>query len=168
MASRRVRSLVAILIGVPLGIGLFTVHYAGGTSYLSSSPQACANCHIMNPQYDSWQKASHHGVATCNDCHLPQDGIEKWWAKAVNGYNHSKAFTFQDFHEPIRLTAENKQILQDNCVRCHGDLLHETTFDAAGHHDAVQCTHCHRSVGHGARLGLGGPDRGETAERMKK
>ena len=138
MASRRVKILVAILIGVPIGIGLFTVHYAGGTAYLSSNPQACANCHIMNHQYDSWQKASHHGVATCVDCHLPQKGLEKYWAKAVNGYNHSKAFTFQDFHEPLQLTADNRKILQENCLRCHGDLLHDTTFEHADNHDAVR------------------------------
>ena len=156
------RVLLAVAIGVPLGLGLFTMHYAGGTSYLSSNPAACANCHIMNNRYDSWQKASHHGVATCVDCHLPASGIEKYWAKAVNGYNHSKAFTFQDFHEPIRINEANQQILQENCLRCHSGLVHETMVGAAGNHDAVRCTHCHRSVGHGAFVGLGGPDRGEA------
>lgn len=168
MAIGRAKALVAILMGIPIGIGLFTAHYAGGTSYLSSNPQACANCHIMNHQYDSWQKASHHGVATCVDCHLPQSGIDKYVAKAVNGYNHSKAFTLQDFHEPIQINETNRGILQQNCLRCHSDLLHDTMVDDAGKGDAVQCTHCHRSVGHGEYLGLGGPDRGEAAERENK
>ena len=163
--SRRARVLVAISLGVPIGIGLFTFHYAGGTSYLSNNPQACANCHIMEGHYDSWQKASHHGSATCVDCHLPASGIEKYWAKAVNGFNHSKAFTFQDFHEPIMIGEANQKILQENCLRCHGDLLHDTTFDESKKQDAMQCVHCHRSVGHGEWVGLGGPDRGEAAEK---
>jgi cytochrome c nitrite reductase small subunit len=165
MLRRHIGKLIAILIGVPLGVGVFTFHYAGGTSYLSKDPAACANCHIMNSQYDSWQKASHHGVATCVDCHLPTDLVGKYEAKLVNGYNHSKAFTFQDFSEPIMITERNAEILQDNCLRCHGDLLHETTLAAAKDPKGMRCVHCHRTVGHGQTLGLGGPDRGVAAER---
>ena len=42
-------------------------------------------------------------------------------AKAEHGWNHSKAFTLQDFHEPIRITARNAQHVQDNCVACHAE-----------------------------------------------
>ena len=62
--------VLAAGIGVVIGLGAFTFHYAEGGSYLSTDPQACANCHIMDSQFDSWQKASHHGMATCVDCHL--------------------------------------------------------------------------------------------------
>ena len=72
---------------------------------------ACINCHIMQPQFDSWQKASHHTFATCVDCHLPHDFVGKYIAKAENGYLHSRAFTLQDFAEPIRITAKNSRIL---------------------------------------------------------
>ena len=60
-----------------------------------------ANCHIMQPQYDGWQKASHHGVAACNDCHTPHEFVPKYMVKAENGFWHSKGLTLQDFHEPI-------------------------------------------------------------------
>jgi hypothetical protein len=33
--------------------------------------------------------------------------VSKWWAKAVNGWIHSKAFTLQDFPEPIRIGPRN-------------------------------------------------------------
>lgn len=165
MTAKKRSALLAIVLGVPIGIGLFTVQYAGGTSYLSSDPQACANCHIMTSQYDSWQKASHHGVATCVDCHLPADFVGKYVAKAVNGYHHSKAFTFQDFDEPIRIGERNADILQRNCVRCHSELLHPAMANASRSRDELRCVHCHRSVGHGEWTGLGGPDRGEAAER---
>lgn len=144
------------MCGATLGIGAYTFEYAEGTSYLSTDPAACVNCHIMRPQYDGWHKASHHTVAGCVDCHLPEKGLAKWIAKASNGYRHSKAFTLQDFEEPIRMTQGNAQILQANCLRCHGDLVHELVASSRNAEDALQCVHCHRGVGHGERASLGG------------
>ncbi|MDA1193703.1 MAG: cytochrome c nitrite reductase small subunit [Planctomycetota bacterium] len=164
----RRRLLLAVLIGVPLGVGLFTMHYAGGTAYLSSDPQACVNCHIMQGHFDSWQKSSHHGVAVCVDCHLPADFFGKYLAKMDQGWRHSKAFTLQDFHEPIMAAESSQRIVQDNCVRCHSELLHPSIANAATDRDQLSCVHCHRAVGHGAWVALGGPERGEAAERERK
>jgi cytochrome c nitrite reductase small subunit len=147
--------LIAIAIGVLAGVGAATFQYAEGLSYLSTDPAACANCHIMQGQYDSWQKAGHHTVATCVDCHLPADVVGKSVAKSVNGWNHSRAFTLQDFHEPIRISPRNAQILHDNCVRCHRDLVHDQTSVFA--EQQPDCVHCHPRAGHGVRAGLGGP-----------
>jgi cytochrome c nitrite reductase small subunit len=156
--------VLAVLVGVLLGIGAFTFHYAEGASYLSADPKACVNCHIMRSELDSWQKASHHTVARCVDCHLPADGLEKWIAKGLNGFNHSKAFTLQDFPEPIQITPRNAAILQANCLRCHGDLVHDQLAGATSDRRAIHCVHCHAGVGHGETVGLGGPDRGEASE----
>lgn len=153
---------LAIGIGVLVGVGTFTFQYAEGFSYFSKDPAACVNCHIMRPQYDSWQKASHHALATCADCHLPASGIQKWISKADNGYFHSKGFTLQDFKEPIEMRESNRRVLQDNCLRCHQELTHEITIGATSDPDALRCVHCHRDVGHGPRTGLGGPEFGET------
>ena len=154
--------LLTILIGALIGLGGFTFYYAEGHSYLSKNPEACVNCHIMNPQYDSWQKASHHTAATCVQCHLPQQGfVKKYMSKAENGFNHSKAFTLQNFHEPIAITAKNSQILQDNCVYCHSQITENLTHGSTQGSDSVSCVHCHRTVGHGEPLGLGGPLREE-------
>ena len=147
--------LIGAVFGAAFGIGGYTFVYAKGGSYLTNDPAACANCHIMRSEYDSWQKAGHHTAATCVDCHLPADFVGKYTAKTVNGWNHSKAFTLQDFHEPIRIGARNAQILQDNCVRCHGGLVHDLTSVFV--EDQLRCTHCHAGVGHGPRCGVGGP-----------
>jgi len=152
--SSRLLVFLALLVGGVAGLGAFTFHYGEGLSYFSKDPRACANCHIMQSEYDSWQKAGHHTVATCVECHLPADFVGKYFAKAVNGWNHSKAFTLQDFPEPIRITPRNARILQDNCERCHADLVHAQTSIAA---EPVSCVHCHADVGHGPRAGLGGP-----------
>jgi cytochrome c nitrite reductase small subunit len=132
--------------GITLGAGLFTFFYAKGLSYLSNDPRACVNCHVMNDEYNSWTKASHHKAATCNDCHVPHGFPMKYLAKARNGWNHSKAFTLQNFPEPIRITKKNLEILQHNCISCHETMV----GDIAGHGKsaAARCTECHRSVGH--------------------
>ncbi len=143
--------LVALALGAAAGIGAFTFRYAEGLSYFSTDPAACANCHVMNDEYASWQKGPHHGAARCVDCHLPHEGAAKLVAKAENGYHHSKGFTLQDFHEPILIKPGNSAILQANCIRCHGDFVHELLVRGRSARDAVECVHCHRAVGHGAR-----------------
>jgi cytochrome c nitrite reductase small subunit len=155
---------VVAMFGVAAGLGAYTFVYAEGASYLSTDPEACLNCHIMQPQFDAWQKSSHHAVAGCVDCHLPATGLHKWVAKMDNGYRHSKAFTLQDFHEPIRITPGNAAILKDNCLRCHGPLLHDQMAGVTTAVGAPDCVRCHGGVGHGERAGLGGRDRGLERE----
>jgi cytochrome c nitrite reductase small subunit len=137
------------LFGVLLGAGSYTVHYAEGLSYLSSDPKACVNCHIMRDQYDGWQKASHHAVATCNDCHVPHAIVPKYLVKAENGFWHSKGFTLQDFHEPIQLRPVSSRILNRNCVDCHQDFVHSVLAHDEDEKQTMNCVHCHASVGHG-------------------
>ncbi len=141
---------LSALIGSMLGSGAYTVYYAEALAYLSDDPKTCANCHIMRDHFDGWQKASHHAVATCNDCHTPHDSfIAKYLSKAENGIWHSKGFTLQDFHEPIRLRSHNRRILEANCMRCHEELVQEITVHHSSGEDAVSCVKCHAQVGHG-------------------
>lgn len=151
--------ILAVFIGVLAGVGGFTLFYAEGFSYLRSEPEVCANCHIMHPQYDSWLKSGHHGVARCVDCHLPTSFFAKYYAKADNGYRHARGFTLQNFHEPIMITPKNSRILQERCISCHGDFVHELLAGATTDPDSITCVHCHIRVGHGEKMGLGGPDR---------
>jgi cytochrome c nitrite reductase small subunit len=142
--------LLSIVFGIFVGLAGYTANYAEGLSYLSNDPKACVNCHIMREQYDGWEKASHHAVATCNDCHTPHQLIPKYLSKMQNGYRHSSAFTLQNFPEPIRITAKNKAILLENCVGCHSGLASMI----ASHDDQQQpldCIHCHTDVGHGPK-----------------
>lgn len=154
--------VLSALVGTLAGVGGYTFSYAEGLSYLSNDSRACTNCHIMNDQFDSWRKGPHHAVAACNDCHVPPQFFSKYMAKARNGYHHSMGFTFQPsapdephakkfFDEPIRIKSTNSQILQDNCLRCHGDLVHQIVRGSTWDDGAIRCVHCHSAVGHGAR-----------------
>ena len=150
--------LAGLFTGVFAGSGLYTFVAANGTSYLSNDPSVCVNCHIMREEYDGWRHASHHAVAVCNDCHLPHDNaLHKLFVKASNGWHHSKAFTTLDFAEPIRIKPGNAQVLEDNCLRCHGELTDQITAhgtlgvptDPTQKADLYGCVRCHQQVGHG-------------------
>ncbi len=150
---------LAGLTGLLLGVGTYTFRYAEGLSYLSTDPEACVNCHIMRSEYDSWQKSSHHTVAVCVDCHLPADFVPKYFAKAENGFRHSKEFTAQTFAEPIEVQPPGRRILQENCIRCHAPMVETMNVGDPEGPGQVECIHCHAGVGHGDRVGLGGPYR---------
>ncbi len=165
-AFPRVALFFSLGLGVLAGLGGYTLSYAKGLSYLSTDPAACVNCHIMQREYDAWQKASHHAVAVCVDCHLPHDFVPKYLAKAENGWRHGKLFTTGGFEEPITVKASGLRILQENCVQCHAAATAEMqAHDAGGvapgtaaaSETAATCLHCHRTVGHGPVAGLGGP-----------
>lgn len=153
----RMALLLSVLLGAVAGVSMYTFNFAKGLSYMSTDPRACANCHIMWAQYDSWQKSGHQHVATCADCHMPHDFFGKWIAKAENGWHHSVAFTLQNFHEPIMIKEKNAQILQNSCVHCHSTTVHQMMPEINRPGEAMSCVHCHRTVGHGPRAGLGGP-----------
>jgi cytochrome c nitrite reductase small subunit len=141
--------LAAGAVGLALGMGGLSFHYGEGTAYLSDDPAACVNCHIMQEQFDSWVKSSHHIAATCNSCHLPEGPIHKWVSKADNGFFHSWAFTFRNHPDPIRIKPRNRNIVHANCVSCHADLVHEVLPDQLDGRGAT-CLHCHKDVGHAA------------------
>lgn len=151
--------VAAIMIGVLAGAGGYTAQHANALSYLSNDPKACVNCHVMREVYDDWAKGQHHHVAVCVDCHLPHDIVGKYLTKIEHGWNHSKAFTLQNFHEPIQIGKRSAEVVEHNCVGCHQNLISgvrqaQTAYDVA-HPQLVKtnegygCTHCHRGIGHG-------------------
>src|SRR5262245_66471088 len=136
--------LASLLTGAFVGASGFTFVSANGASYLTDDPVVCVNCHIMRDEYAGWQRSSHHTQATCNDCHLPHDNaLHALFVKASNGYRHSKAFTLQNFADPIRIVPSYSMVLEKNCLQCrveltdaitaHGKLTDDST--PAGHVD---------------------------------
>jgi len=130
-----------------MGVGAYTLVYARAGSYLLNDPETCINCHVMQGNYDSWTRSSHHAVAVCNDCHTPHDFVGKYYVKSRNGWNHSKAFTLQNFHEPIQITEFNRKVALEACRSCHEDFV-EMVDQAAGDREGLDCIRCHPSVGH--------------------
>ena len=141
--------MVAVVVGVAIGLGTYTFVYARGYSYVTNDPQACANCHIMRGHYDAWTRASHRAVAVCNDCHTPPGLVGKYMTKAQNGFWHSFYFTTGRFPDPIQITARNHQITEMACRKSHAEIT--AAIDPAHASDragGLSCTKCHNDVGH--------------------
>jgi cytochrome c nitrite reductase small subunit len=141
------RIVLASILGALLGIGLFTFGYAHGASYLTDNPQACAKCHVMRDQYESWLKSSHGKVAVCNDCHTPPGLLPKYGTKALNGFFHSFAFTTQRYPDDIIITSRNFRVAERSCLKCHADIVAGIRATRE-HREDVSCIACHRTVGH--------------------
>jgi cytochrome c nitrite reductase small subunit len=152
VSARAITSWVlGILAGLTAGVGVFTFHYAKGASYFGHEPSACANCHVMQGQFDGWIKSSHRAVAACNDCHAPHGLLPKFAVKGLNGFRHSLAFTLGGFHEPISITPLNRRVTEEACRHCHEDVTASMLALASGHGGGrgdVSCIRCHGSVGH--------------------
>ena len=139
--------LLAAIVGVLVGVGLFTFGYARGASYMTDDPAACANCHVMRDQFQGWMKSSHGKTAVCNDCHTPPGFIAKYTTKAVNGFFHSLAFTTQHFPDEIRITGRNHAVTEKACLKCHEDIVRQLR-GSRQHRQDISCIQCHSQVGH--------------------
>jgi cytochrome c nitrite reductase small subunit len=139
--------VVAAVLGGLFGLGGFVFSYASGSSYLSDDPAACVNCHVMREMFESWNHSSHKADASCNDCHAPKNFLGHWTIKGLNGWQHSRAFTLNDFHEPIQIKDLNRRVALQNCLRCHGELT--SLINCRRSPDQIDCLHCHAGVGHG-------------------
>ncbi|MCB0730122.1 MAG: cytochrome c nitrite reductase small subunit [Ignavibacteriae bacterium] len=146
---------VTIIMGVLVGLIIYTFKISNAVSYLSDSPQTCVNCHVMYPEYASWERGSHGRVATCNDCHVPQDNIvRKYLFKASDGLRHASMFTFRMEPQVIRIKEAGIAAVQENCIRCHSNYLHPISLrsiDAKSIYDGSErlCWDCHRETPHG-------------------
>jgi cytochrome c nitrite reductase small subunit len=144
--------ILACLVGLAAGTGIYTFVYAKGASYLTNDPDACANCHVMSAQFSAWMKGPHHTAAVCNDCHTPHTLVGKYYVKARNGFWHSFYFTTGGFPEPISITAMNRGVTERACLKCHRDMVHAIVAGGTGDDDdRLSCIHCHASVGHDTR-----------------
>lgn len=137
------------LLGVLVGLGFTVARISRATSYLSDDPETCVNCHVMYPQYVTWQHGSHALVATCNDCHVPQDNIFNHYAfKAMDGLWHSTVFTMHWEPQVIRLSPRAIPVVEANCRRCHENVVNNVAI-AAHQRSDLRCWDCHRETPHG-------------------
>jgi len=140
------RYLLVGLVGVVVGMGLYLIRISNLLSYLSDDPRACINCHIMYPEYATWQHSSHARDTTCNDCHVPHHSvIAKYRFKAEDGLRHSAIFTLGLEPQVIRARPEAIRVINQNCLRCHTEQLAHTNLSFNGR----LCFDCHREIPHG-------------------
>ncbi|WP_421918282.1 cytochrome c nitrite reductase small subunit [Marinifilum sp.] len=146
---------VYVLLGIFFGLGCYVLYLSKAASYLSDAPETCVNCHVMAPQYATWNHSSHREVATCNDCHVPHNNpVNKYYFKAKDGLRHASMFALRMEPEVIFIHDEGKEVVHNNCVRCHSQQLTNPKLAAQvpNHAHNTQervCWECHREVPHG-------------------
>jgi cytochrome c nitrite reductase small subunit len=139
---------IAITAAV-IALGFF-VYVTDAPAYGGSAPETCANCHVMDSQYENWYHAPHEKVTECVDCHLPHANVVKYYLeKGRQGAKDVYAFTTGNIPVAIRASERSKSIIQSKCLRCHGEkvesiMMGPQAFDR-------NCWDCHRNVAHGAR-----------------
>ncbi len=146
---------VILALGIFFGLFFFAFYISKAHSYLSDNPKTCVNCHIMAPQYATWTHNSHRQYANCADCHVPHNNIlNKYFFKAKDGMRHATMFTLRLEPQVIHIKKAGQQVVQNNCIRCHINLLTDEpiqaiTLEAHNTRSERQCWSCHRETPHG-------------------
>jgi cytochrome c nitrite reductase small subunit len=148
------RVSVIIVAGILMGTLVFTFYTSRAWSYVSDNPSTCVNCHIMRPEYMTWHHSSHREHATCNDCHVPHDNVfRKYYFKANDGLRHATIFTLNTYSQTITMRPPGRNVVQENCIRCHGNLTEfvkaNVTYGQSVRGMGKLCWECHREVPHG-------------------
>lgn len=155
MPPDRWRFPVIIALGIFVGVAAYSFHISRASSYISDDPETCINCHVMVPQYYTWAHSSHREVANCNDCHVPHDNFfSHYYFKAKDGLRHSTIFTLRNEPHSIIIKEEGEQAVQNNCIRCHLDLIEGGMLSATNqqmfkNRTERKCWECHKEVPHG-------------------
>ena len=108
----------------------------------SESPAFCASCHVMGEQHTAWSHAGAHRRVRCVECHLPNDNFATHYVwKSIDGMKDFVYFHTGMVSERIALTGHGAEVLQSNCIRCHGEAvaMMDTTRE---------CWSCHRQLRH--------------------
>jgi cytochrome c nitrite reductase small subunit len=146
---------VIVLMGIITGLFCNIIVISKAPSYLSDEPEVCINCHVMIPQYSTWERGSHGRVAKCNDCHVPHDNIfNKYFFKAKDGTRHSYMFTFRLEPQVIQIKDAGKEVVQGNCIRCHENIIHPVSVRPITNKPIMEagdgyCWRCHKETPHG-------------------
>jgi nitrate/TMAO reductase-like tetraheme cytochrome c subunit len=141
-----------------------TVSVGGGTTFLAleitTRPQFCKSCHIMEPYYESWETSGHAHVQ-CVDCHYEPGLLETFEGKFKALSQLAKYVTATQGTKPWA------EVSDYSCMRsgCHSSRLLEgeirfgrIRFDHRSHligmrrGKKLRCTSCHGQIVQGDHL----------------
>ena len=135
----RVSGLLVLVLALVIGYVSFG---PPGLYARSGTPEFCAQCHVMEAEYESWFHNGGHRRLKCIDCHLPNDNMARHltW-KGYEGMRDAFDFYSGRVPETIRVSESGAVILQENCRRCHGETVARINEDR-------NCWQCHRRLSH--------------------
>lgn len=130
-----------VIVGMVLGAGALAMMAVGMQT--TDKRQFCTSCHVMQSAGIT-HKMSVHANVTCNECHAPSGLLEKIPFKAKAGAKDAYVNTFGHPGDLISAGIATKDVVNDNCKRCHAN----TNMGVASMEAKPYCTGCHRNVGH--------------------
>jgi len=127
--------------------GIFGIAVSPGLIAMTSTPQFCNSCHVMNDPYEAWFMTGVHRTIQCVDCHLPHDNLihHLVW-KGIEGTRDLLFFHSGIFKEPIEISSRGKGFVKANCIRCHDGIV--SRIDT----ETQDCWSCHRRMNHKAAM----------------
>lgn len=136
------KSKILIMMGLVIGLLSFMFLLTDTAISYSDNAQFCLNCHSMDEAYLTLQH-SNHKQFKCTDCHAPHSYIPKVIFKTKAGLRDLYVTTMGQTPQVIKATDETKEIIAENCRRCH-----ESTVERIGMGQGRLCTDCHRDLVH--------------------
>lgn len=134
--------IFALLILAAITVGGFASFGPPKLYAKSGAPAFCAQCHVMEPQYENWFHNGGHRRQKCIECHLPNDGIARHMAlKGITGMWDSFVFYSGRVPDTIKISQSGAAIVQENCKRCHEQTVSMIKEDR-------NCWSCHRRLSH--------------------
>lgn len=142
------RNRLLIIVSVVVVVfGIAAVAASPRLIEMTSTPQFCNSCHVMNDQYEAWFMTGVHRTIKCIDCHLPHDNIVNHllW-KGIEGTRDLVFFHSGIYEEPLEISDRGKRFIQSNCIRCHDGIVSRIATDG------MECWSCHRRKTHKAAI----------------
>jgi cytochrome c nitrite reductase small subunit len=134
--------VVVVLLGLGILAGGFAAFGPPGLYAKSESPEFCASCHNMEPQYEAWFHAGAHRTIKCVDCHLPNDTLAAHLAwKSLTGMRDLLEWHLGLASGEPKASLRTQGWIQANCQRCHAELMGRVNEDR-------WCWTCHRQFQH--------------------
>lgn len=144
--NKKIRFLIVLISCT----GAFLLMFYGALE-VTGRPQVCSQCHMMKPEFYTWQASSHKKIE-CGSCHVPP-GLVNFFKYRLSGLKELYYMATASYAAPIVIL---KPVTDDACNRCHnmatrhlspsGDLIIPHDVHAR---KKVSCSKCHGGVAHG-------------------
>lgn len=142
--------LFILVSGLLIFIGVATVTAIQLTMY----PEFCQTCHIMKPEYRTWQATSHSNIR-CTECHI-EPGVFNLIKHKIGAMKELYLYATNTYPTPIKMSHKIENFV---CEKCHsittrkftvsGDIKIPHTRHIESKITEVYCVDCHAGVAHG-------------------
>lgn len=143
--NKRIKFIIILLFGT----GAFIL-VSYGILEQTSRPSICSKCHMMKPEYYTWQASSHKKIE-CITCHIPP-GFQNFFKYRLKSFKEIYFAVTSSYASPI---VNLSPVADEACNRCHNmsNRYVSPTGDLIIPHDVharkkVSCSKCHGGVAH--------------------